>query len=91
MKELGAKLFLDSGTLTPLLKKMEKDGLIRRCHNEKDERTLIIALTDKGKSLKEQCKDIPKMVAGCSHIKAENAVVVRDYLHSIIKCLTSEI
>ncbi|MFR4287538.1 MAG: MarR family winged helix-turn-helix transcriptional regulator [Enterococcus italicus] len=54
VKQLGERLFLDSGTLSPLLKKMEKQGLLRRTRASTDERQLVIQLTDKGKSLQEK-------------------------------------
>ena len=57
--ELGATLSLDAGTLTPLLKKLEKDGFITRTRSKDDERITLIKLTKKGDDLKEDCKDIP--------------------------------
>lgn len=59
VKELGKRLFLDSGTLTPLLKKMEGQGLIVRTRSKEDERTVFITLTEQGKSLREKCAGIP--------------------------------
>ena len=61
--ELGATLSLDAGTLTPLLKKLEKDGFITRTHSKDDERITLIKLTKKGDDLKEDCKDIPTKVS----------------------------
>ena len=87
VKDLGSRLFLDSGTLTPLLKKMEKDGFICRNHSTDDERSIIITLTQKGRELKEKCRDIPKNVACCAKLSKENADVIRTYLHSIMKCI----
>ena len=57
--ELGSTLYLDAGTLSPLLKKLEIEGLIARTHPENDERVTSVKLTDKGEELKEACKDIP--------------------------------
>ena len=63
VKELGEELFLDSGTLTPLLKKMEAKGLLTRRRSTEDERILIVSLTDKGQELREKALEIaPKMV-----------------------------
>ena len=87
VKDLGSRLFLDSGTLTPLLKKMEKDGFICRTHSTDDERSIIITLTQKGRELKEKCRDIPKNVACCAKLSKENAEIIRTYLHSIMKCI----
>lgn len=59
VKELGSKLYLDSGTLTPLLKKLEAKGYITRCRCKEDERNLIIKITQKGEALKEKAASIP--------------------------------
>ncbi len=67
VKDLGKRLFLDSGTLTPLLKKMEAQGLIKRERSKDDERTVYIFLTESGKALKEKCASIPEQMA-CSNI-----------------------
>jgi DNA-binding MarR family transcriptional regulator len=58
--QLGAILHLDAGTLTPLLKNLEKEGYITRTRSKEDERVTIISITKKGNELKEKCKDIPK-------------------------------
>lgn len=60
--ELGSTLNLDAGTLTPLLKKLEVEGYIKRNRSKEDERITIISLTRKGDYLKEKCKDIPEQV-----------------------------
>ncbi len=62
VKKLGQRLYLDSGTLTPLLKKMEQKGFVTRVRSDKDERNLIVTITDKGKSLREKCAGIPAEV-----------------------------
>jgi DNA-binding MarR family transcriptional regulator len=61
--QLGEILSLDAGTLTPLLKRLEKEGYVTRKRSEKDERITIVSITDKGKALKEECKDIPIRLA----------------------------
>lgn len=58
--QLGEKLFLDSGTLTPLLKRMEQKEMVVRSRNIEDERIVVISLTKKGSALKEKAKDIPE-------------------------------
>ena len=63
VKELGSVLYLDSGTLTPLLKKLESKGYITRCRCKEDERNLIIHITEKGERLKEYAAGIPKEMA----------------------------
>lgn len=60
VKELGSKLYLDSGTLTPLLKKLESKGYITRCRCKEDERNLIIQITKRGEALKEKAAHIPE-------------------------------
>lgn len=62
VKEIGQQLHLDSGTLTPLLKKLEKLELIHKYRDPKDDRVVIIELTEAGHSLKEQMSDVPKRV-----------------------------
>ena len=62
--QLGSILHLDAGTLTPLLKNLEKEGYITRTRSKEDERVTIINITDKGNALKEECKDIPLKLAG---------------------------
>ena len=61
--QLGKLLHLDAGTLTPLLKHLEKDGYITRSRSKEDERVTLISITKKGKELKEKCKDIPLKLA----------------------------
>ncbi|MCR5324074.1 MAG: MarR family transcriptional regulator [Lachnospiraceae bacterium] len=61
--QLGSILHLDAGTLTPLLKNLEKEGYITRARSKEDERVTIISITDKGNALKKECKDIPLKLA----------------------------
>jgi MarR family transcriptional regulator, organic hydroperoxide resistance regulator len=62
VKELGQKLFLDSGTLSPMLKRMEGNGLLERRRSLEDERTVIISLTQKGENLKDKAQCIPSQL-----------------------------
>lgn len=73
MKELGEKLYLDSGTLTPLLKKLESQELIERTRSRDDERSVIISLTKKGSELEESAAGIPEKIAGCVDIPIRDA------------------
>ena len=69
VKEIGEKLFLDSGTLTPLLKRLEAAHLIRRTRSTEDERQVLIALTAQGQALREKAKAVPAAIlsaSGCS-------------------------
>ena len=61
--QLGDILRLDAGTLTPLLKRLEKAGYVTRKRSKEDERITIISITKEGEALKEQCKDIPLKLA----------------------------
>ena len=62
VKELGAKLMLDSGTLSPLLKKMEERNLVKRQRLKEDERVVLISLTEAGENLKEKAAEIPEEI-----------------------------
>ncbi|MEE1609750.1 MarR family winged helix-turn-helix transcriptional regulator [Microvirga sp. CF3016] len=64
VKEIGDRLFLDSGTLTPLLKRLESAGYVRRTRDRKDERQVRVSLTETGRSLRKKAEEIPKQV-GC--------------------------
>src|SRR5205809_1801071 len=66
VKEIGERLYLDSGTLTPLLKRLEASGLIKRTRSTEDERQVLIALTPKGKSLKEEARAVPQAILASS-------------------------
>ena len=84
VKDLGNRLFLDSGTLTPLLKKMEKQNLITRTRSKEDERQVFITLTEEGKNLKSKCYDIPQKI-GCNfNLSPEKAKALLDTLHEIM-------
>lgn len=64
VKEIGARLFLDSGTLTPLLKRLEASGRVRRLRDRTDERQVSIFLTEKGRALREAMECLPDHVGG---------------------------
>ena len=72
--QLGKILHLDAGTLTPLLKRLEKEGYVTRARSEEDERVTVISITPEGNALKEKCKDIPlKIAAQGSALTADDA------------------
>lgn len=73
VKQLGEVLYLDSGTLTPLLKKLEAKGLVCRTRSEEDERNLIVTLTEAGEAMKEPAEMIPKRMAKCVNLTPEEA------------------
>ncbi len=66
VRELGERLHLDSGTLTPLLKRLEEAGTVRRRRDPEDERVVRIALTDAGRALQERAKTVPFELARCA-------------------------
>lgn len=84
VKELGEKLFLDSGTLTPLLKKLEIKQLITRNRSPKDERNLLVSLTKTGEQLKEQAISIPSEMAQCIKLEPEEAKLLYGLLYKIL-------
>ncbi|MBP2636426.1 MAG: transcriptional regulator, MarR family [Firmicutes bacterium] len=89
LKELGEKLFLDSGTLTPLLKKMEAAGLVCRQRSKDDERILCIRLTDKGKALKDDAYEVAQKVFCASQLSIKEAVDMRNQLRGMLARLTA--
>jgi len=88
VSELGERLFLDSGTLTPLLKKLEASGFIRRERDAADERTVRIQLTGQGKKLQKAMVDVPRQMASCVHIERDDAGNLHELLHDLIRNLS---
>ena len=84
VKSLGQKLFLDSGTLTPLLKKLETKGYVVRKRSDSDERNLIISITKKGENLKNKLKDIPSKVGSCINLDEREALELYKLLYKIL-------
>lgn len=84
VKSLGEKLFLDSGTLTPLLKTLENKGYINRNRSIDDERNLIISITNEGKKLKNKAKNIPFKVGNCINLDEKDLVELYRILYKIL-------
>ena len=84
VKTLGNILLLDSGTLTPLLRKLETKGYINRIRNEEDERNLVITITEKGEELKGQVKGIPTEVSKCINLTHDEAYTLYRLLYKVI-------
>ena len=82
--EIGDRLSLDSGTLTPLCKKLETAGLIERRRSERDERSVRITLTDAGRALKERAAEIPLKVGSCLPLAPDEAVTLYALLQKIM-------
>ena len=87
VKELGECLYLDSGTLTPLLKKMEQKGYIERRRSESDERNLIISITEAGERLRDEALKVPAVVGQCVKLEPEEAKMLYDILYKILRGL----
>lgn len=88
VKELGSKLYLDSGTLTPLLKKLENKGYISRDRCKEDERNLIIQITEKGDKLKEKAAHIPTdMTADWLNITKDEVKIMYHALYKLLSQL----
>ncbi|HEY8607381.1 MAG TPA: MarR family transcriptional regulator [Noviherbaspirillum sp.] len=83
VKSIGEKLFLDSGTLTPLLKRLETSGLVARNRDEADERQVRITLTREGRALKRKAQAIPHQVLCASGQPAESLGALREQLTRI--------
>ncbi len=84
VKELGNRLFLDSGTLTPLLKKLETQGLCNRIRDQIDERNVSIYLTAKGRELKGQAREVPSQVASCITLKPKDILELQGLLNRML-------
>ena len=82
--DLGKKLYLDTGTLTPLLKKMEEHGLLLRRRCPDDERCVRVSLTQKGLDLKEKAREIPMQVSSCITLEAEEALQLYRTLYKLL-------
>lgn len=84
VKELGKKLFLDSGTLTPVLKSLEAKGFVNRYRSTEDERVLIVEITEKGEALKEKAVSVPENVARCVKLSSEEALQLYGLLYKVL-------
>nr|WP_294494066.1 MarR family transcriptional regulator [uncultured Anaerosporobacter sp.] len=85
VKELGECLYLDSGTLTPVLKKLEAKGYVSRSRSKEDERNLDVTLTSQGKQLREEAVDIPSKVGRCIDLNKEEALKLYELLYKVLK------
>lgn len=84
VKELGEKLYLDSGTLTPVLKSLESKGYVKRYRSSADERVLLVELTEEGNALKEKAAAIPAHMANCVKLSDEESVQLHGLLQKIL-------
>ena len=84
VSEIGEKLMLDNGTLSPLLKKMESAGLIGRSRSREDDRVVEITLTEEGRKLQEKAREIPKKVGACIDLPPEKAGQLYELLYELL-------
>ena len=91
VKDIGERLFLDSGTLTPLLKRLEAAELIKRTRSTEDERQVMIALTSKGEALREKARAVPQAILAAQPARSANSsamkneiVALRDRLNAVL-------
>ena len=87
VKQLGKCLYLDSGTLTPLLKKLEQKGLITRTRSTLDERNLIVSITPEGEAMRERALHIPLEMAKCVPITPEETLTLYKLLYKLLASL----
>lgn len=89
-KDLGEKLFLDSGTLTPVLKSLEAKGLLTRERSKDDERVLLVSATDSGMALREKALSVPGKLAGCIKMAPEDAIALHGLLYKLLNGLSDK-
>ena len=86
-KHIGARLRLDSGTLTPVLKKLEEKGLLTRCRAAEDERNLTVTLTEAGLALKKRAEGVSGHMGGCDGLSPDEAA----QLHALLRKLLDRV
>ena len=85
VKALGQELYLDSGTLTPLLKKLEEKGLVTRRRSDLDERNLIVTITELGESMRDRALHIPEEMTKCINLPREDIRELYRMLHQLLE------
>lgn len=83
--ELGTKLHLDNGTITPLLKKMQDKGYVTRVRSKSDERVVIVSLTEAGRALREDALKIPHEIGQCVPLTPEEAGILYNLLYKLLE------
>ena len=84
VKEVGQYLYLDSSTLTPLLKRLEEKGYVTRRRSKSDERDLIVSITDAGTALREKALTVPQRLAACVDMEPEKARLLYEILYELL-------
>ncbi len=90
VKEVGERLFLDSSTLTPLLKRLEEKGYVTRRRSDQDERDVYVAITRLGEELQERALSVPGRLAACVQLEPKKAAALYGTLYEIIGKLTDK-
>ena len=90
VKTIGKALLLDPSTLTPLLKKLEAKGFLTRTRSERDERNLIVTLTDEGEALRDRALDIPAKMGECLALRKEETVTLYQILYKVLHNIEKE-
>ena len=85
--EIGKKIHLDSGTLAPLLKRLQKAGYINRVRPEGYENKLILSLTSEGENLKELAMSVPSQMQGCIPLSEKDMILLREILNRALACM----
>lgn len=83
-RHLGRRLHLDSGTLTPLVKTLERKGLVRRARSLEDGRVVNVSITDEGMALRDRALSVPEAMASCLQIEPSDALQLRELLHKLM-------
>jgi len=78
-------LFLDSGTLTPVLKKLEQKGYVSRARSKEDERVLDVTLTEEGEVLKDKALEVPRQMSACVRLEPEEAITLQKILNKFLQ------
>ena len=87
VKELGEKLYLDSGTLTPVLKSLEAKGYVRRYRSTEDERVLLVEVTEAGKALREEALSVPAQMACHVMLSPEESQTLYKLLYKLLSAV----
>ena len=90
VKEISNILLIDSGTLTPLLKKLEKKGYIERKRSEVDERNLVVKLTKQGEKLKDKAISIPAKMRECVNLSEDEAKTLYSLIYKVLENIEKE-
>jgi len=90
VRDLGRRLYLDSGTLTPLLKKMENEGYVVRRRNPEDERVVTVSLTPQGQAMKSRAEEIPGEMGKCMPLSGQEAQELYRLLYKVLAAVEDE-